>query len=156
MTPSDASIAQRTSWLAILAHAPRDELEMRTADAIEGHAFEWLRPPETGLAMVRARIANEGDRFNVGEVTMTRCVARVEVQGVVTAGVGYTLGRDDERARWVAQLDALLQHASLRDELLRCIVEPLREARAREVADEATLHATSRVAFYTLQPEPGA
>ena len=37
---------------------------------------------------------------------------RVSVDGHATAGVGHVLGRDDQRARWVAQLDALLADES--------------------------------------------
>lgn len=121
--------------------------------AVAPHAWEWLREPETGLALVRARIANRGDRFNLGEATLTRCIARVTVGGHTTAGVGHVLGRDDERARWVAQLDALLQQPSLAAALRAEVIEPLRAARAAWLAAETARHAASRVSFYVLQAE---
>lgn len=149
----DPETVERRRWLAVLAHAPRAALAACAVPVVAVHRFDWLREPETGLALVRARIANRGDRFNLGEATITRCIARVQVDGHATAGVGHVLGRDDERARWIAQLDALLQHASLRPRLLHEVVEPLSAARAAALADEAARHAASRVDFYTLQSE---
>lgn len=154
MTPDPT--AQRQAWLAVLAHAPRALLAERAAPELAAHAWDWLREPETGLALVRARIANRGDRFNLGEATLTRCIARVVVKGHASAGVGHVLGRDDERARWVAQLDALLQQPTLHERLMREVIEPLRAARAAAHADEQARHAASRVAFYTLQAEAAA
>lgn len=156
MTQGLHPAAPRQAWLAVLALAPRAALAEAAAPALAGHRFEWLREPETGLAMVRARIANRGDRFNLGEATLTRCIARVTVGGHTTAGVGHVLGRDDERARWVAQLDALLQQPTLHAALQREVIAPLAAAREQLLAAERARHAASRVSFYTLQPEATA
>jgi alpha-D-ribose 1-methylphosphonate 5-triphosphate synthase subunit PhnG len=145
----------RQAWLAVLALAPRAALALHTA-ALAPYRFEWLREPETGLTLVRGRIANRGDRFNIGEATLTRCIARVTVGGHTTAGVGHVLGRDDERARWIAQLDALLQQPTLHDALQREVVAPLQAAREQVLAAERARHAASRVSFYTLKPEVSA
>ncbi len=156
MTHSTPSTAQRQAWLSVLAHAPRAALAGHAERSLRSHVFDWLRAPETGLALVRARIANRGDRFNLGEVTLTRCIARVSVADHATAGVGHVLGRDEQRARWVAQFDALLQQPTLQAELLAEVVAPLRALREATLAQEQARHAASRVAFYTLQPETTA
>jgi alpha-D-ribose 1-methylphosphonate 5-triphosphate synthase subunit PhnG len=156
MTDTPTSNAARQGWLAVLAHAPRAALAEHATGATAGFAFDWLREPETGLALVRARIANRGDRFNLGEVTLTRCITRVTVSGHTTAGVGHVLGRDEQRTRWVAQLDALLQQPSQQARLLAEVIAPLRAARAEALADEQSRHAASRVTFFTLQAEVGA
>jgi len=149
--------AARQHWLAVLAHAARAPLAERV-QAIVDLPFETLRAPEIGLAMVRARIANRGDRFNLGEVTLTRCVLRHrdEASGHVSVGVGCVLGRDPERAGWVARLDALLQQPAWHAGLMHEVIEPLavstRQRREREQLDTAT----SRVHFYTLDAENGA
>jgi alpha-D-ribose 1-methylphosphonate 5-triphosphate synthase subunit PhnG len=153
MTETPSSVSARQAWLAVLAHAPRAELALRAGRAVAGRHFDWLREPETGLALVRARIASRGDRFNLGEVTLTRCIARITIAGHASAGVGHTLGRDEQRARWVAQIDALLQQPTLHDRLQAEVIEPLRAARAAVLAQEQARHAASRVAFYTLQAE---
>lgn len=156
MTAIDQDPAPRTprqQWLAALAHAPRELLEYH-ALALDAAAFTLLRAPEIGLTMVRARIGNQGDRFNVGDATVTRCVVRHrDAGGQVAAGVGYVLGRDEARAEWIARLDALLQQPDLHDRLMRDVIVPLREATARRRAAEAARTAASRVSFDTLASE---
>lgn len=152
-SPPDA--AARREWLSVLAHAPR-ELLARHGEALGAQRFETLRAPETGLAMLRGRVGNGGDRFNLGEATMTRCVVRCRgVGGGTSAGVGYVLGRDAERATWVARLDAMLQLPEHQADLLRDVIAPLREATRQRRADQAAQSAASRVRFVTLQPEAG-
>jgi len=143
----------RQRWLAVLAHAPRELLE-RHAAALPDAGFARLRAPEIGLTMVRARIGNRGDRFNVGDATVTRCVVRHRgAGGRLAAGVGYVLGRDEPRAEWIARLDALLQQPEHHDALMRDVVAPLAAETARRRAAEAAATAASRVSFDTLAPE---
>ena len=145
--------AVRRRWLAALAHAPRELLE-RHAGAMSADAFVRLRAPEVGLAMIRARIGNTGDRFNLGDATVTRCVVRHRgASGRVAAGVGVVLGRDEARAEWVARLDAMLQQPEHHEALMRDVIAPLAEETARRRALEAARTATSRVSFDTLAAE---
>jgi alpha-D-ribose 1-methylphosphonate 5-triphosphate synthase subunit PhnG len=154
--PDTAAVPARQRWLAVLAHAPRELLE-RHAAALPDGEFTRLRAPETGLTMVRARIGNRGDRFNVGDATVTRCVVRHRgADGRVAAGVGYVMGRDAARAEWVARLDALLQQPAHHAALMRDVVEPLAQETARRRAAAAALTARSRVSFDTLASETGA
>ena len=153
MTDTDRDpAAARRRWLAVLAHAPRELLE-RHAAALPDAGFSRLRAPEVGLTMVRARIGNQGDRFNVGDATVTRCVVRHRGAGGVAAGVGYVLGRDEARAEWVARLDALLQQPEHHDALMRDVIAPLAAETAKRRAAAAALTAASRVSFDTLAPE---
>lgn len=153
--PSDGSTA-RQDWLAVLAHAARERLAAQ-AGLLDGLDFQTLRAAETGLTMVRARVGNQGDRFNLGEATLTRCVLRhTGREGQVSVGVGYVLGRDEARARWVAGFDALLQQPAWRDRLQRELIEPLRADTAARRAAEARRTAASRVRFFTLQPDAPA
>ena len=156
MTQPLFTVSDRQAWLAVLAHAPRAALSAHAERVLGTHRFDWLREPETGLALVRARIANRGDRFNLGEVTITRCIARVSLGEHTTAGVGHVMGRDEQRTRWVAQFDALLQQPTLHAALLADVIAPLRDARAAALAQEQARHAASRVSFYTLQSEATA
>ena len=155
--PQDpAPTAARQRWLAVLAQAPRELLE-RHAATLPGAAFTRLRAPEIGLTMVRARIGNRGDRYNVGDATVTRCVVRHrDTDGRIAAGVGYVLGRDEARAEWVARFDALLQQPGHHDALMRDVIAPLAEETARRRAAAAAATARSRVSFDTLAPEIGS
>lgn len=150
------SDAARRGWLATLVHAPREALLERAQALLAGHAFQTLREPETGLVMLRGRLDGGGNRFNLGEATMTRCVVRHgadDARSGGTLGVGYCLGRDGQRARCIAQLDALLQQPAYHVDVRRGVVEPLQtqidSARQREAASTAR----TRVSFETLQPE---
>jgi alpha-D-ribose 1-methylphosphonate 5-triphosphate synthase subunit PhnG len=145
--------ATRRRWLAVLAHAERSALEGHAA-LLGEHPFEWLRAPEIGLTMVRARIAGHGDRFNLGEATVTRCAVRHQpASGPATAGVGYVLGRDPRRSAWVAQFDALLQVPALHAALIHDVIETLDVSTTRRRAEQWALTTTSRVRFFTMQPE---
>jgi alpha-D-ribose 1-methylphosphonate 5-triphosphate synthase subunit PhnG len=152
--PTSSPQARRADWLCVLARAPSAELARLAAPVLGEYRFEWLRAPEQGLMMVRARIGNTGDRFNLGEATVTRCAVRHRAaSGEQVAGVGHVLGLDALRAERVAQLDALLQLESLHALLWRNVVEPLRECRAQIDRDERARTEASRVRFFTLQPE---
>lgn len=146
--------ADRAAWLRVLARAPSDALQQLAQPVLADYRFEPLRAPESGLVMVRARIGNTGDRFNVGEATVTRCAVRHRLAGDDSvAGVGHVLGLDGRRAETVAQLDALLQRASLHALVMRSVVEPLAALDARRMREERERTEASRVRFYTLQPE---
>jgi alpha-D-ribose 1-methylphosphonate 5-triphosphate synthase subunit PhnG len=155
MTASSPPLqAERADWLRVLARARPAELAQRAAPVLADYRFEMLRAPEAGLVMVRARIGNRGDRFNLGEATVTRCAVRHRaVDGSVVAGVGHVLGMDEARAERIAQLDALLQRPELRALLQREVVEPLRRSRAERDHDERARTEASRVRFFALQPE---
>lgn len=147
-----AATRDRQRWLATLAAAPESELL--------GYAATWdhwptvaLREPETGLVMLRGRQGGTGDRFNLGEATVTRCVLRCAGQPQATVGVGYVLGRSLRKAWAVALFDGLLQQDAHRQRLLLDLISPLAQDQARRQADAAASTAATRVRFTTLQPE---
>lgn len=145
----------RQQWLAVLAQAPRAALAVHGRLVLADYRFEPLRAPEAGLVMLRARASHSGARFNLAEATVTRCALRYRpaAPAAATVGVGYVLGRDDERAQWVAALDALLQQPPQQGLLLREVIAPLQAERARQLAQEHARVAPSRVQFFTLQTE---
>ena len=149
---TQAATASRQGWLALLGRAPLGLLEGALAGQI-GTAPQWLRAPETGLVMAQARAGGTGERFNFGEVTVTRCALRLAPGGAV--GVGYVMGRSHRQAQLVAVADALLQdpikHPQLEQRLLAPIRQHLSEHRA---AQQARAQAT-RVEFFTVARESG-
>ncbi len=74
-TSADSAVAPRRAWIRLLSRAPLEMLEAALA-ALAGPHPQWLRRPETGLVMVQGRIGGSGAHFNLGEVTVTRCVLR--------------------------------------------------------------------------------
>lgn len=143
----------RQQWLSALARAPGERLNDLASPWVSNMAFEWLRRPEVGLYLAQGRIDAEGDRFNLADVTVTRCVIRSTHQ---TVGVGYVMGRDHEKARTVACLDALLQVDAQRDGLIEAVVAPLIEEEAARRTQQHQAAQQSRVQFYTLTPDTSA
>jgi len=135
----------RRRWLALLARAGRAHLEAEAA-RLGVAAGEAVRPAEIGMVMLRGRVGGTGDPFHLGEATVTRCAVRVGA----ALGVGYVLGRDRRKAELVAAFDAALQDPQRQPGLLRELIEPLEQARAARDAAESRLHASSKVAFFTL------
>ncbi|MFV0423834.1 phosphonate C-P lyase system protein PhnG [Oleidesulfovibrio sp.] len=146
MTHTRVSSNERRRWMGILACAPRQALEDAWAAASISVEYNFLRRPETGLVMVRGRACGKGQRFNLGEVTVTRCA----VQQGGRVGHAYVAGRDARHAELAALFDALLQDEGLRDRLKREVLAPLVQIRqARNVAERGCAAAT-RVNFFTI------
>jgi alpha-D-ribose 1-methylphosphonate 5-triphosphate synthase subunit PhnG len=138
--------------MGVLARADLEMLERGLAP-FASREVSWLRRPETGLMMLRARTGGTGDRFNFGEMTVTRCTLRLP--GAVT-GVAYVQGRSHRKAELAALADALLQIPASREAVLRAVVEPAeRAAEARAAGMHRRAQAT-RVEFFTVAREAGA
>jgi len=151
-TPSQQA---RTDWLALLARAPLDLLQSQLAQAPT--SWSWLREPETGLMMVQGRVGGTGERFNVGEVTVTRCALRLQVDGgQASVGLGYVLGRSHALSGWVALADAMLQQDAYRDPLERSLLEPLRTLAQQAKAQAHALAQSTKVDFFTVARESDA
>jgi alpha-D-ribose 1-methylphosphonate 5-triphosphate synthase subunit PhnG len=133
--------------MGVLARADRDTLEAAWRDLPERPGFRHLRQPEVGLALVRGRMGGTGQRFNLGEMTLTRATVRTD-QGIV--GFGYVAGRDLRHAELAAVFDALLQDDAHRPMLMTALIEPLEHAAAtRRAARERDVQA-SKVEFFTM------
>jgi|APCry1669189034_1035192.scaffolds.fasta_scaffold80466_1 alpha-D-ribose 1-methylphosphonate 5-triphosphate synthase subunit PhnG len=108
----------------------------------------WLRRPETGLVMVQGRMGGTGTRFNLGEISATRCTIRLNACG--STGVGWVSGRHAKHAESIALTDALLQSPSHREEVRAKVIEPLITIRQTELEQAAALAASTRVEFFTM------
>ena len=109
---------------------------------------ETLRGPETGLVTVRGRIGGGGAAFNTGEATVTRATVRLPSGQI---GHAYALGRDKEKVRLAAILDAswcaeeTRATRSRRRSLRRCSRRTA-EADAKRRAETAA----TKVDFFTM------
>jgi alpha-D-ribose 1-methylphosphonate 5-triphosphate synthase subunit PhnG len=144
---------RRRRWLPLLARAPLERLEAAVGN-FPGENTTVLRAPETGLLMVRGRIGGTGNRFNLGEVTVTRCVLRVVGDDQRPAvGVAYVLGRSSQRARLAALADALLQCPGWLERLQSSLLDALTIELAAAAECAAKQAQATRVEFYTLARE---
>lgn len=139
--------AKRKEWMRLLAHAHWAELEPLLGSIEFPSDIQWLRLPETGMAMVRARAGGTGMAFNMGEATVTRCAVQL-ADGKI--GHSYILGRNGQHSRAAALIDALMQMPDREGETRARIIEPLRlniDARRNVSSRKA---AATRVDFFTL------
>ena len=145
-TSEDGSKARRKAALAVLAHAEAAEIAA-CLDAVALPAHERLREAEHGLVMVRGRIGGDGAPFNLGEATISRAAVRLATGEV---GFGYTLGREQDKARMIALCDALVQSRDHAESVEAKVIAPLRAAIGARRAQRAAETAATRVDFYTM------
>jgi alpha-D-ribose 1-methylphosphonate 5-triphosphate synthase subunit PhnG len=140
----------RKDWLSVLSKAkPEDVLRLWQGAAMAefDDTAHVLRPPETGMVMVRGRTGGAGDAFNLGEMTVTRCAMRLA--GGQT-GIGYVAGRNKQHARIAALVDAMMQSDAHKSHVEAAILTPLKSAAdARNDAISRKAKAT-QVEFFTM------
>lgn len=132
--------------MAILARASAEELAAKLAELPPLPGAQTLRAPETGLVMVRGRAGGDGDAFNLGEMTVTRCAMRLGA----FVGHAYIAGRDHAKARLAALLDAALQDGTLHEIYMIALIEPLALQQQEARAAESRKAAATRVDFFTM------
>lgn len=147
----------RPQWMALLARAPLPLLEQALLPHQVGRRCVWLRRPETGLYMVQGRAGGSGERFNLGELTVTRCALRSvnteDGDSELPVGVAYVLGRNHRQAELAAVADALLQEAAPYDALAQSLLAPIRQHLALEQALHQAQAQSTRVDFFTVARE---
>lgn len=148
----------RPEWMALLARAPLPLLEQALQPYAEQRQTEWLRRPETGLYMVQGRAGGSGDRFNLGEITVTRCALRSRSAGSAEAAVGvaYVLGRNHRQAELAAAADALLQEPEQQEALTESLLNPVRDHLALLAARQQARAQATKVDFFTVARESGS
>ncbi|KXF75744.1 phosphonate C-P lyase system protein PhnG [Paramesorhizobium deserti] len=147
MMTSPADIARKRA-LDALASMPAQALKERYETICErAPPALAVRGPEIGAIMVRGRIGGGGAPFNIGEASVTRATVKLPTGEV---GHSIVLGRDTEKARAVAHLDALRQVPEWEPIVERDCVAPaveMAEAERLKLAEET---AATRVDFFTL------
>lgn len=135
----------RKAWMRTLALADWKDLKA-LASGYENENHELVRPPETGLVMLRGRIGGTGGAFNLGEASVTRCA----VKAAGAEGHAYVLGRNGGHAKLAALCDALLQDERRRPELAANVVAPLEAKFLKRRLQAAQETAATKVEFFTV------
>ncbi len=133
----------RQHWMGLLARAKPHLLATLLPD-LPDHRI--MRAPEVGSVMIRGRAGATGAPFNLGEMTVTRCVLQLATGEVGHANVA---GRDKAHATRAALVDALMQTAAAA--VLRAtVLAPLAEDEAARKQIRAAKAAATKVDFFTL------
>ncbi|MEJ8476365.1 phosphonate C-P lyase system protein PhnG [Roseibium algae] len=139
--------SRRQGIMAILS----EESPQAIASAFATHAdcpdYELVRAPETGLVMVRGRMGGTGSAFNLGEVTVTRCVVRLDTG---ETGSSYILGRHKQHALQAAIFDALWQSPAHHERIEKNVILPLEQARKQKRDEIKAETAATKVDFFTM------
>ncbi|MAO56680.1 MAG: phosphonate C-P lyase system protein PhnG [Rhodospirillaceae bacterium] len=157
--PADGVPKDRAEWMGLLARAPERDLEAawqalapNLPEAGTGE-YEFLRAPEQGLVMVQGRAGGDGNAFNLGEMTVTRCAVRL-ADG--TVGHGYVAGRSARHAELAAVFDGLLQTDRWAALVTDRVILPVKTALGMAKAAKAAKTAATKVEFFTMVREQGA
>lgn len=146
---SDLSATQqaRQRWMGVLSKAATEDLNAHFDKLDALPEYSPLREPETGLVMVRGRTGGVGNRFNLGEMTVTRAAIRLESG---ETGVSYVAGRDKRHAEIAAIVDALMQSDAHRSRVAETVIEPLSEIASQKKTQTLRQRAATRVDFFTM------
>ena len=137
---------ERQSWMAILAKSSVVDLEQQVKTLGELPEYIFLRQPEIGLAMVRGRAGGTGEIFNLGEMTVTRCVVKVEN----ITGFGYVGGRSKRHAELAAVCDGLLQQPGWFDLVCDRVIQPLQTKLSERQEKQQRQTEATKVEFFTM------
>lgn len=137
----------RQHWMSVLASANFEQLSQYWQVQRLSPDYQLIRAPEIGLAQVQARMGATGKRFNMGDVTVTRCVLKLANGNL---GYSYLSGRNKGHAELAAVIDALMQSENYQEALMQSIIEPLQAKRVEQQQQRQQQVASSKVDFFTL------
>ena len=139
-------IEKRKSWMSLLATSNKNDLlNLWEQKKINIH-YEWLRTPEIGSIMAQGRMGVTGDKFNIGEVTITRCSLKLNCG---TVGHSYVQGRSKKKAEISALCDALMQ-TEMSNEINKSIIIPLEKIKKNNKDKILSKAEATKVDFFTL------
>ncbi|MBS8261903.1 phosphonate C-P lyase system protein PhnG [Roseibium polysiphoniae] len=147
LSSADQTTARRQEIMAVMAETPASALAKAFESYPDHPSHELVRGPETGLVMVRGRMGGTGGAFNLGEVTVTRCVVRLATG---ETGSSYILGRHKQHALQAAILDGLWQNPDHRQKVEDDILAPLENSRRQRQEEIKAETAATKVDFFTM------
>ena len=145
---------QRRQWMSLLARSSVEQLEASLLPHLE-LPHQMLKEPQTGLLMVQGRMGATGQRFNMGEMTVCRCVLQVSIPAQtqtsrIQVGVAYIKGSQKRHAFLAAFADALLQDPEYFPILQKDILMPILELLNHHSQTKMNQTLSSKVEFFTV------
>ena len=152
MTVQQRDPADRQRTARVLAGASQAELADLWREWPDRPDVEYVRGPEQGLVMVQARAGGRGDRFHLGEATVTRATVAVRSGGGESLGTAYVLGGRPEHAALAAIFDGMLGSAA-RDRVLTGVIDVLERRQGERDAERRSDARSTVVDFFTVARE---
>ena len=139
-------IEKRIFWMSLLATSNQSDLLNLWEQKKIRVNYIWLRTPEIGSIMAQGRMGVTGDKFNIGEVTITRCSLKLNCG---TIGHSYVQGRSKKKAEISALCDALMQ-TKMSKEINKNIIIPLGKIKKDNKDKILSKAEATKVDFFTL------
>ena len=139
-------IDKRKSWMSVLATSDKNNILSFWEKTKIKVNYQWLRAPEIGSIMAQGRMGVTGNRFNIGEVTITRCSLKLDCG---TIGHSYVQGRSKKKAEISALCDALMQ-TKLAEKINKKIIKPLEKIKIDKKNKILSKAEATKVDFFTL------
>lgn len=136
----------RQAWMSLLSKAPEGAVRNHLQNIIPIPGYTWLRVPEIGTVMVRGKTSGTGSAFNLGEMTVTRCVLKLDSGEV---GHAYVQGRRKDCAEACALVDAMMQ-TDYSDTVKSVVLDPLKHEMVSVKTKRAEKAAATKVDFFTM------
>ena len=139
-------IEKRKFWMSLLATSNQSDLLNLWEQKKIRVNYIWLRTPEIGSIMAQGRMGVTGDKFNIGEVTITRCSLKLNCG---TIGHSYVQGRSKKKAEISSLCDALMQ-TKMSKEINKNIIIPLEKIKKDNKRKILSKAEATKVDFFTL------
>ena len=139
-------IEKRKFWMSLLATSNQSDLLNLWEQKKIRVNYIWLSTPEIGSIMAQGRMGVTGDKFNIGEVTITRCSLKLNCG---TIGHSYVQGRSKKKAEISALCDALMQ-TKMSKEINKNIIIPLEKIKKDNKDKILSKAEATKVDFFTL------
>ncbi len=99
------------------------------------------------MIMVKGKVGGTGSKFNIGEMTVTRCSVQLESG---TVGHCYRPGRHLESAKIAAACDALMQEKDAAEGLEKTLIQPIELRLKNQKVKRRSQTEATKVDFFTL------
>ena len=145
---TSAENRDRQKWMALLGGASIKDLETQKKRLDPDIDWNFIIKPEVGLLMIQSDADGSHPAFNLGEMSVTKCVLEVNDQYL-----GYAMipGSDLVHAELAALFDGLLQHPDYRDNLKENLIARLAEKQLKKERSIEQDVADTTVEFFTLK-----
>jgi len=139
---------QRQEWIALLAKADPFLLKKAEKQLGKGIEYAYITKPETGMIMVRARADNKKSGFCLGEISVTKCILKIEKK---IMGYAMVMGSDHDHAKNAALFDGLLQIPEYSSKLMQTLIPELKKISRNEKKKQAKQNQDTKVEFFTMK-----
>lgn len=138
----------RETWIGLLGCADPADLESALKELNMGSDYALITGPETGMLMVQAKADGSNSRFNLGELTVSKCI--LEIKGKYI-GTGWVMGSNHRHAELAALFDGLLQDPAHHDRLMETLMPRLEEKQRIKTKALIKEASDTKVEFFTLK-----